>query len=111
MTEELKTLKELIYNTDVGNAIEPNELKQEAIKWIKAMQERTIKDIISNTGKIHHCDYIKDFCLTCREQFEFDDLHKHNEHIIENEYEDGRGTTDMIMFIKVFFGIADEDLK
>ena len=36
---ELKTIKDFIVETDIGNVISPFEIKQEAINWIKAVSK------------------------------------------------------------------------
>ena len=54
---ELKTIKDFIVETDIGNVISPFEIKQEAINWIKAVSKEDWDCGTTNCDKKTHSAY------------------------------------------------------
>ena len=95
----LKTLKDLErkQNLDSFICINPIELKQEAIKWIKEMEK------ISLSTK-------KSFCLICQKINEGQYCHEGHEEQM-NLFPNGQEYYAAENILKVFFNIAEDDLK
>ena len=80
---KLKTLKDMIQGTELGDAVNPYELKKEAIAWVKELRkEEVIDEAWEGKGK-----YIYFFDA------------------------DGGEFTQIINWIIMFFNLMEDDLK
>ncbi len=105
--EGLKTLKEIAIwiDDDVHSqipllhpAVDIQELKKEAIKWIKELERAEIKE--------------ESYCLNCREiRAVLERGHKGHQILNICDPQEPHGPHEAMIWIKHFFGISEEDLK